>query len=140
MAMDSRDEGDRSFEAEEKVLGDFRKNLSGDGDVAIPVAAIQALTGVIERSNAATMMGLEIELRAAADALTGCDKDLFLQHGKTSIALSAGCELFLRYVTRAFLDIADFNECKRVLISRGKKFTKMSLKSREKIANIGIVH
>jgi hypothetical protein len=38
-------------------------------ELAEAVAAIKALTAVIKRSEASTMMGLEIELRNASDAL-----------------------------------------------------------------------
>ena len=38
-------------------------------EVSVPVAAIKALSGVIKRSTATTMMGLQIELKAAADDL-----------------------------------------------------------------------
>lgn len=37
--------------------------------MAVAVAAIKALTGVIKNSNAQTMMGLEKELKDAAAAL-----------------------------------------------------------------------
>ncbi len=66
----------------------FHRALSGDGQLAVAVAAIKALTSVIENSKATTMMGLEIELSRAADALRRCNP--------TSISLSAGCELFMR--------------------------------------------
>jgi hypothetical protein len=66
----------------------------------------KALTSVIKRSEASTMMELEVQLKAAADSLKNCNKDVagLNLNGKTSISLTAGCELFLRYVTRCFLD------------------------------------
>ena len=66
-------------------------------EVSVPVAAIKALSGVIKRSTATTMMGLQIELKAAAD-------DLKAQQLSHTISLEAGCELFLRYVTRCSLE------------------------------------
>ena len=50
------------------VVEEFNKWRS-DPDLAMAVAAIKALTGVIKRSEASTMMGLEIELRKAAELL-----------------------------------------------------------------------
>lgn len=109
------------------VLTQF-KELLQDPEMAVPVAAIKALTGVIERSQASTMMELEVQLRAAADQLKhinrkdlgGVQQSMFatakgqqsfafcshdpLPESWTSISLSAGCEIFLRYVTRCFLD------------------------------------
>lgn len=43
----------------------WRKNP----ELAEAVAAIKALTAVIKRSGASTMMGLEVELKEASDAL-----------------------------------------------------------------------
>lgn len=41
--------------------------------MAVAVAAIRALTGVIRNSEAQTMMGLERELKDAAASLQRCD-------------------------------------------------------------------
>lgn len=83
------------------LMEEFSKYKS-DPEMAIAVAVINALTGVIKRSTASTMMELEIGLRAAADKLkTEC---LNTEKGVSSISLTAGCELFLRHVTRCFLE------------------------------------
>ena len=71
-------------------------------NIAIPVAAMHALNTAIRRSNANTWMQLEKELTSAIDALKACgSEDL---QGRTLISLFSGCELFMRYVTRAFLE------------------------------------
>jgi len=81
-----------------QVYLDFMDELQHDRDAGVPVAAIKALTHVIKRSTASTMLGLTIELRAAADDLKKtADFPLGLN---TTISLAAGCELFLRFVTR----------------------------------------
>eukprot|EP00898_Chlorokybus_atmophyticus_P000809 jgi/Chlat1/1729/Chrsp13S02162 len=99
-------------------------------ELAVAVAAIKALTAAIRRSSASTMMGLEIELKEAAEALKRCDP--------TSISLAAGCELFIRYVTReSTLEYADLATCKQHLIERGEMFAETSLKARETIATLG---
>lgn len=47
----------------------------------------------------------------------------------TSISLSAGCDLFMRYVTRtSALEYDDFHAAKLRLIERGEKFGEISLK------------
>ena len=65
-----RDAGEHSTGSESVsyVVEEFNKYRS-DPDLAMAVAAIKALTGVIKRSEASTMMGLEIELRKAAELL-----------------------------------------------------------------------
>ncbi|BBN00284.1 translation initiation factor eIF-2B subunit alpha [Marchantia polymorpha subsp. ruderalis] len=99
-------------------------------ELAEAVAAIKALTCVIRRSEATTMMGLEIELKKAAETLKMWDK--------TSISLSAGCDLFMRYVTRtSALEYEDISAGKSRLIERGEKFGEISLKARQTIANLG---
>lgn len=91
------------------MVGDFLRQLQ-DADVAVAVAVIKALTGVIYRSEASTMMQMEGELQAAAaqlralhDAAEGEDASAGARH-HNAIATTAGCQLFLRYVTRAFLE------------------------------------
>ncbi|OAY76418.1 Translation initiation factor eIF-2B subunit alpha [Ananas comosus] len=96
-------------------------------DLAEAVAAIMALAAVIRSSEATTMMELEIELKKASDTLKSWDT--------TSISLSAGCDLFMRYVTRtSALEYEDFDAAKRRLIERGEKFGEISLKVRRTIA------
>jgi hypothetical protein len=45
-------------------------------------------------------MQLEKELRLAIDGLKTCSEDDL--GGRSHISLSSGCELFMKYVTRAF--------------------------------------
>lgn len=69
----------------------------------------QALTGVIKRSKASTMMGLERELKDAAATLERCNP--------TALSLRAGCELFLRFATRtSALEMADFAAAKAHIV------------------------
>lgn len=70
------------------VVREFHEALARSSDMAVAVAAIQALTTVIKNSSAQTMMGLEKELKDAAASLQNCNP--------TAISLKAGCELFLR--------------------------------------------
>ncbi|KAG6485605.1 translation initiation factor eIF-2B subunit alpha-like [Zingiber officinale] len=96
-------------------------------DLAEAVAAIMALAAVIRSSEATTMMELEIELKKASDTLKSWDA--------TSISLSAGCDLFMRYVTRtSALEYEDFHAAKLRLIERGEKFGEISMKARRTIA------
>jgi translation initiation factor eIF-2B subunit alpha len=121
---------------EPQIYIEFMEFLTRDQDSGVPVAAIRALTGVIKRSSASTMLGLTIELRSAADDLKRIAN--FPLGLNTSISLAAGCELFLRFVTRTALGyVEDFSDCKRVLIERGELFADISLRSRKRIAEVG---
>ncbi|KAI8463744.1 MAG: eukaryotic initiation factor [Monoraphidium minutum] len=112
------------------VVKEFADGLARSPDMAVAVAAIRALTGLIKNSGAQTMMGLEKELKDAAAALQRCNP--------TSISLKAGCELFLRYTTRtSALEMEDFAAAKARLIERGNRFADISIRARQAIAELG---
>jgi translation initiation factor eIF-2B subunit alpha len=132
---------------ESLVIQDLRRHLSGgnleNGDcqqVALPVAAIKSLLGVIQRTNSGTMMGMEMELKQASDEMLKFANDPFNSNmlgGRSHIALASGCELFLKYITRCFLELPDFNECIEQIISRGQRFSDISIAAKERIASTG---
>lgn len=108
------------------VIDEFN-NWRKQPDLAEAVAAIRALAAVIRSSEATTMMELEIELKKASDSLKAWDT--------TSISLTAGCDLFMRYVTRtSALEYEEFNSAKSRLIERAEKFGEISQKARRIIA------
>lgn len=108
------------------VIEEFN-NWRKQPDLAEAVAAIRALAAVIRNSEATTMMELEIELKKASDSLKAWDT--------TSISLTAGCDLFMRYVTRtSALEYEEFNSAKSRLIERAEKFGEISQKARRIIA------
>ncbi|KAK9840552.1 hypothetical protein WJX81_000785 [Elliptochloris bilobata] len=116
--------------APDQVSTDFHNALARSPEMAVAVAAIKALTNVIQRSKAQTMMGLEKELKEAAASLERCNE--------TAISLKAGCQLFLRYTTRtSALDAEDFEAAKRRIIKRGTYFAETSVRARAKIADLG---
>ncbi|CAI5738998.1 unnamed protein product [Peronospora destructor] len=122
-----------------QVVTDFFRYLE-DPDVAVAVAVIKALTGVIIHSEASTMMQMEGELQEAAQQLRSCqaaDDQTLATRFHNSIATTAGCQLFLRYVTRCFLEFDDFDLCRTQLIDRGKFFAETSLSSRQRISDVG---
>ncbi|BDA47107.1 Translation initiation factor eIF-2B subunit alpha [Coccomyxa sp. Obi] len=114
----------------EMVVRKFHDALARSPDTAVAVAAIKALTTVIERSTATTMMGLEKELKDAASSLERCNE--------TAISLKAGCQLFLRYITRtSALEMENFEAAKARIIERGNYFAETSVRARATIAELG---
>lgn len=109
------------------VVKVFTGFLRDEPDMSAAVAAVHALTEVIKESKANTMMGLEIELKCAADVLKGCH---------IALSVSSGCDLFTRFVTRTSLDVPDFVECRNKLIERGERYTKQAIKSRQRIGQL----
>lgn len=116
---------DEDFSA---VILSFTQMIA-DPEIAHAVAAIKALTQVTKSSKAATIMGLEKELKTAADVLKETLKN-------APFSLASGCELFTRFVTKTSLDIPDFTACKYKLIDRGDQFARKSQASRAKIAQL----
>jgi translation initiation factor eIF-2B subunit alpha len=138
------------------VLQDLRRFLKRDGRpsslfdmsvMATPVAAIKALLGVVERSNATTMMELQDELKQAREIVM---QDFLKrqqetrQHSSTGrtggarnmIALASGCDLFLKYATRTFLEHGDFAASRNQVLERGQRFAGISLAARDRIAHV----
>eukprot|EP01035_Chromulina_nebulosa_P019252 gene19252-25104_t len=112
--------------------------MEDNQDVAVPVAAMNALVLRIKMSKSFTWMELEQELRSSITILKNCDPEYL--RGCTSLSLTSGCELFMKYVTRSFnIDSFSmkFSECKNELLRRGERFAGMSLASRARIAEIG---
>ena len=120
---------------------------SGRTSIPLPVAAVRVLLGVIRRSRAETMMGLQADLRGAADVMLdfarrGGPVDVegrrrYLLLNRSDIALSSGCELFLKYVTRASLETPEFTECRSQVLERGTRFAELSTAARGRIAAVG---
>eukprot|EP00007_Cunea_sp_BSH-02190019_P003926 CAMPEP_0174243954 /NCGR_PEP_ID=MMETSP0417-20130205/33499_1 /TAXON_ID=242541 /ORGANISM="Mayorella sp, Strain BSH-02190019" /LENGTH=267 /DNA_ID=CAMNT_0015323565 /DNA_START=55 /DNA_END=855 /DNA_ORIENTATION=+ len=107
----------------------FNEILAAEPDGAIAVAAIRALTLVIEMSKATTMFELQLELKAAIENL---------QKHSSSLSVVSGCELFTRFVTRTSLEIREFADCKERLIQRGNQFAKMTATSRDRICQVAL--
>lgn len=138
---------------ESLIIQDLRRHLSAPSDAqvdgndanqtalpALPVAAIKSLIGVIQRTKSETMMGLEMELKEASESMLQFANDPLNSNmlgGRSHIALASGCELFMKYITRCFLELPDFNECIAQIISRGQRFSDISVAARDRIATTG---
>ena len=121
--------------AQRDVLAEFT-DLVCKQNVAVPVAAMHALTMTIADSSAQTWMELKLELDTTILRLDRCGHDNL--GGRTNLSLKSGCELFLQHVTRALTDeSANFATCRQELARRGKYFAGYSRASRANIAEIG---
>jgi len=108
--------------------------------VALPVAAIKTLLGVIQRTQSETMMGLQMELKQASEEMIrfiNDERNYVLLGGRSHIAMASGCELFMKYITRCFLDLPDFKNCIAQILERGRRFSNISLAARDNIARAG---
>ncbi|MBN3276294.1 EI2BA factor, partial [Polyodon spathula] len=105
----------------------FRSQMRENTDVASAVAAIRTLLEFLKRDKGETILGLRENLTKAIDKLTSVD---------SSVAVSSGGELFLRFISLASLEHPDLSECKKVMIVRGELFLKKISLSRDKVAKL----
>jgi hypothetical protein len=85
-----------------EYLNEFKELVKRD--VAVPVSAMKTLISVIKKSKGTTWMQLEQELRTVVILLKECSANDLL--GRTKISLGSGCDLFMKYVTRSFLEFS----------------------------------
>ncbi|KAF9353843.1 translation initiation factor eIF-2B subunit alpha [Mortierella sp. AD094] len=112
------------------VVATYKSLLFNSPELSMPVAAIQSLVELIKHSKATTMSEFMLSIKDASQQLKSSVRN--------SISLSAGCDLFLRFVTRNSHDVADFETWKKTLIIRGQSFVEKADACRYKIAELGV--
>ncbi|KAJ3786619.1 hypothetical protein GGU10DRAFT_289910 [Lentinula aff. detonsa] len=110
-----------------QIYKSYQRLLKNE-DLSTPLAAILALTEMMEQSNAGTMFELLTELKGAAEALS--------RQSLNPIGLKAGCELFIEFITLFPHDAASFSELKTELIRQGQRYAEQALAYRAKIAEL----
>jgi len=112
------------------IQGAFQRILK-DEQISPPLAAILALTEIIENSQAGTMFELVKALNDGAETLK--------RRNPNPISLTAGCELFIAFVTLFPHDSAQtFSDLKRELVRQGQQYAAEALTYRQKIADLVI--
>ncbi|NXW24822.1 EI2BA factor, partial [Circaetus pectoralis] len=109
------------------LIETFRAQLRDDPDVASAVVAIRVLLGFLKQDRGETIQGLRSSLLAAIDTLSRVD---------SSVAVSSGGELFLRFISLTSLEYSDYSKCKEIMIERGEIFLRKVSLSRNKIAKL----
>ncbi|KAG0213416.1 translation initiation factor eIF-2B subunit alpha [Mortierella sp. GBA30] len=112
------------------VVANYKALLLNSPELSMPVAAIESLVELIKHSKATTMSEFMLSIKDASQKLKSSVRN--------SISLSAGCDLFLRFVTRNSQDVADFETWKATLIVRGRSFVEKADACRYKIAELGV--
>uniref|UniRef100_A0A8C1E1X1 Translation initiation factor eIF2B subunit alpha n=2 Tax=Cyprinus carpio TaxID=7962 RepID=A0A8C1E1X1_CYPCA len=105
----------------------FRAQIRGDPDVASAVAAIRSLLEFLRRDQSETILGLRENMTQAIRRLEETD---------SSVAVSSGGELFLRFISLTSLEHPDLSQCKNVMIERGELFLKKISLSRGKVGKL----
>ncbi|KAH9818666.1 hypothetical protein DFH28DRAFT_1080583 [Melampsora americana] len=114
---------DLSKTDEFNIINYYNQILSLDENLAVPIAAVQSLTECMARSSACTMQELIGILYKAIDQLKQGTSNL--------ISLTAGCELFLRFLTTQFSPngTMSFEDHKNLLVQHTLKFVNESRSS-----------
>uniref|UniRef100_A0A671L634 Translation initiation factor eIF2B subunit alpha n=1 Tax=Sinocyclocheilus anshuiensis TaxID=1608454 RepID=A0A671L634_9TELE len=105
----------------------FVIKIREDPDVASAVAAIRSLLKFLKRDQSETILGLRENMTKAIHRLEETD---------SSVAVSSGGELFLRFISLTSLEHPDLSQCKNVMIERGELFLKKISLSRGKVGKL----
>ncbi|XP_027709272.1 translation initiation factor eIF-2B subunit alpha isoform X2 [Vombatus ursinus] len=112
---------------DEDLIKYFNSQMKEDPDVASAVAAIRTLLEFLKRDKGETIQGLRANLKNAIQILCSVD---------SSVAVSSGGELFLRFISLTSLEYSDYLKCKTIMIERGELFLRRISLSRSKIADL----
>uniref|UniRef100_A0A673LGV8 Translation initiation factor eIF2B subunit alpha n=1 Tax=Sinocyclocheilus rhinocerous TaxID=307959 RepID=A0A673LGV8_9TELE len=112
---------------EQYLVEYFRAQIREDPDVASAVAAIRSLLEFLKRDQSETILGLRENMTKAIHRLEETD---------SSVAVSSGGELFLRFISLTSLEHPDLSQCKNVMIERGELFLKKISLSRGKVGKL----
>ncbi|KAK6458439.1 translation initiation factor eIF-2B alpha subunit [Scheffersomyces xylosifermentans] len=116
----------QAFDIKETYL----KFLEEDKDLTMPIAAIESLVIMLRVKQPSTSSELINLVKSNIDTL------------KTSIpnaiSLSAGCDLFMRFVLRNTNLYSDWESCKKNLVENGELFVRRAKESRNKSAEYGL--
>ncbi|KAH8827714.1 hypothetical protein DL96DRAFT_1600045 [Flagelloscypha sp. PMI_526] len=95
-------------------------------ELSPPLAAILSLCELIKQSTAGTMFELVQAMHEGEESLKA--------ERHNTISLTAGCKLFIAFVTSARYNTASFSDVKRKLVSQGERYAKEAITYRQKIA------
>uniref|UniRef100_A0A8C8HAP9 Translation initiation factor eIF2B subunit alpha n=1 Tax=Oncorhynchus tshawytscha TaxID=74940 RepID=A0A8C8HAP9_ONCTS len=112
----------------DKLVEYFRTQVRQDPEVPSAVAAIRTLLEFLKRDQTGeTILGLRENLTQTIRRLEEAD---------SSVAVSSGGELFLRFISLTSLEHPDLSQCKKVMVERGELFLKKISLSRSKVAKL----
>ncbi|KAK9373473.1 uncharacterized protein V1513DRAFT_459651 [Lipomyces chichibuensis] len=112
------------------IVATYRRFLREDPDMTMPVAAIESLVVLLSQTEPTTASELmDILAKAVAELKKGV---------KNSISLSAGCDMFQRFVLRNIQEYGDWEACRRHLVKNGGLFLDRAKASRYRIAELGL--
>lgn len=117
---------DSSFD----IARTYLKFLEDDPDMTMPIAAIESLVTMLRVKQPSTSSELIKLVKSNIETLK-----LSISN---AISLSAGCDLFMRFVLRNTNLYTDWESCKKNLVENGELFVQRAKESRAKSADFGV--
>jgi len=111
----------------------YKDLMYADESVAEGLCVIQALSHVVETCEANTILGIQVEVRSASDALMKQDPE--------NLGIKAGCQLFNSYIQTIWnraRGSPNFEKCKNMILTHCKNFSLRSKQSRQLISKFGL--
>lgn len=108
----------------------YLKFLEDDQDMTMPIAAIESLVIMLREQQPSTSSELIKLVKSNIDKLKSSISN--------AISLSAGCDLFMRFVLRNINLYSDWESCRKNLVENGELFVQRAKESRSKVADFGV--
>lgn len=108
----------------------YLKFLEEDKDMTMPIAAIESLVTMLRIKEPSTSSELINLVKSNTEILKSSIPN--------AISLSAGCDLFMRFVLRNTNLYSDWESCKQNLVENGELFVQRAKESRAKLADFGL--
>jgi translation initiation factor eIF-2B subunit alpha len=96
----------------------------------MPVAAIESLVALVDACQATTVSEFISIIQAGSDTLKSSVSN--------AISLSAGCDLFMRYIIQTLGNVGDIASCRDYLRNNGRLFVQRAKDARRRIALLGV--
>lgn len=108
----------------------YLRFLAEDQDMTMPMAAIESLVTMLKIKQPSTSSELINLVKSSTETLKASISN--------AISLSAGCDLFMRFVLRNINLYTDWESCRRNLVENGQLFVQRAKESRAKLAEFGV--
>ncbi|KAI5950132.1 GCN3 [Candida jiufengensis] len=112
------------------ITSTYLRFLEDDKDMTMPIAAIESLVTMLRQNQPSTSSELI--------NLVSKNIEILKNSIPNNISLSAGCDLFMRFILRNTNIYSDWESFSKNLIENGELFVKRAKISREKSAEFGL--
>lgn len=112
------------------IVSTYLRFLEEDKELTMPIAAIESLVTMLRVKQPSTLSELM--------ELVTCNVAKLKSSISNAISLSAGCDLFTRFVKRTTTLYSDWEACRTNLVENGQLFVQRAKELRNKLAEYGV--